>query len=726
MSYLPDPIFSALEVDVARTAASLPEAIRDLGRVAWNLAWTWLPDGPALFRDLDPELWEASGHNARGVLRGCRRSRLAECAADPGFLARTSALGAALDALLDQPLDPVAAHLQSLGEGRTVAYFSAEFGIHESLPIYSGGLGILAGDHLKSASDLGVPLVGVGLRYRQGYFRQSLDATGWQQERYEEIDFGSLPTGLILNPDGQPLTVEIPLFERTIRAQLWGVRVGRVPLLLLDTNRDDNSEVDRWITAHLYGGGRDTRLAQEVVLGIGGVLALRRLGYRPAVFHMNEGHAAFLTLQLIREAQMVGSPWEQALELTRSRCVFTTHTPVPAGHDAFAQADLTSALRALLTDGPGSPAIPVAELMQLGNAHPAESGGEFGMTPLAMHAARSINGVSRLHGEVCRSMWRGLWPGVPVEDVPITHVTNGVHLASWVAPLMRDLLDRYLGREWTLREMDPAVWKQIDQIPDEELWRTRRALKQRLAAVVRERARMFRAQGGQPPEYVAAADTLLDPEALTIGFARRVATYKRLTLLLHDMERALRLLGDPERPIQFVLAGKAHPGDEAAKRTLQQIFQVRHDPRVVSRAVFIVDYDASLARELVQGVDVWLNLPRRPLEASGTSGMKAVVNGVLNAGILDGWWAEGFNGANGWAVGSTESHPDTAHQDALDATALYDLLEFGIGPEYYRVNARGVPVEWLARVREAFRTLAPTFNTRRMVAEYATSIYPRP
>jgi starch phosphorylase len=739
-----DPVFKALRVDVERTRARLPAPLQCLADVAWNLAWSWLPDGASLFRDIDAGDWEASGHNARAMVERVEPRRLAELATEPEYVARARAMHARLEAYLGSEPLPAAERVRQRYDGRPVAYFSAEFGVQESLPIYAGGLGILAGDHLKAASDLGLPLVGVGLRYRQGYFHQVLDPSGWQEERYRDTDFGCLPVGLILKADQTPVTVDVPVAGRVVRLQLWGVQVGRVPLLLLDSDRDDNDPTDRWITGHLYGGGRETRLAQEMALGIGGVLALRALGYDPAVFHMNEGHAAFLSLEQIREALAAGASWEQALAATRARTVFTTHTPVPAGHDTFTPGQIGHFMGPYLagfragagaevraeerevsgTDRPSLLTSPsLATILGLGRKDPASAGEDVNLTTLAMRTSRSVNGVSRLHGAVSRDMFHWLWPDRPAREAPITHVTNGVHLPTWLAPVVRDLLDRYLEAGWERHQQDPAAWAGVDQIPDAELWDAHCRLKQRLVAVARERARRFRAERGETDEYVLAATDLLEPDALTIGFARRVATYKRLGLLLHNPDRALSLISMPGRAVQLVIAGKAHPGDTEAKRLVQYLFRVRHDPRVVRRATFLVDYNMVVGKEMSQGVDIWLNLPRRPQEASGTSGMKAALNGVLNCSILDGWWAEGYNGRNGWAIGGGNDYDDEAKQDAADADSLYETLEEQILPLYYDRDAAGIPRGWVAMMKEALRTLGPVFNTQRMVAEYATEVY---
>lgn len=718
-----DPIFAALSVDVARQRTCLPESLRALAEIVWNVAWAWIPDGISLFREIDDRLWEASGHNPRAMLEQVSPHRLAELSSDPEFVRRADRLAAGLHAYLGRPAASEAEQYRQKRGGQPVAYFSAEFGLHESLPLYAGGLGILAGDHLKSASDLGLPLIGVGLRYRQGYFRQSLDATGWQVESYTDTPFGQLPIGLLLKNDGTPHCVEVPIRDRTVTLQLWGIRVGRVPLLLLDSDRDDNHPDDRWITGHLYGGDRATRLAQEMVLGIGGVRALRLLGYQPAVFHMNEGHAAFLGLELIREGLERGQAWEEALNAVRGSAVFTTHTPVAAGHDEFDQTQFSQFMSSYLEElSTGRFPISHEKLMRLGRVNPQETAAPFGMTPLALHVSRKVNGVSRLHGRVAREMWQAFWPETPVEDVPITSVTNGVHLGSWMAPAWRELLDRHLGERWIEHQHDPQTWEAIDTIPDAELWAVHQRLKHRMVEFARGRARTFRLTTGASPEYVEAAEDALLPDALTLGFARRVATYKRLGLLLQDPERALGLVGREDRPVQIVLAGKAHPGDSEAKAVLQRLLAVRCDPRVLKRGLFLVDYNVAVAREMTQGVDVWLNVPRRPLEASGTSGMKSMLNGGLNCSILDGWWAEGFNGSNGWAIGDEAEHEDAAG-DERDAQALYSTLEREIIPLYYERDEQGLPTGWIARVRESLKSLGPVFNTSRMVAEYATEIY---
>ncbi|HEY2385614.1 MAG TPA: alpha-glucan family phosphorylase [Candidatus Binatia bacterium] len=695
-----------------------PPLFRELRTLAANYWWSWQPDGPELFRDISPSRWEESGHNPRGLLDATPLERLTELDVDPRFRARARDL-----------LDRFAAYLQAtpewaqglaptLGPEAPVAYFSAEFAIHESLPIYAGGLGVLAGDHVKSASDLGLPLVGVGLLYRQGYFLQDLDRSSWQNERYVDLDVPMLPIERALAADGRELSVAISVARRKVHLSIWRVRVGRVALYLLDTNREDNEERDRWITGHLYGGNQDTRMVQELTLGIGGVRALRALGIRPAVFHMNEGHSAFLTLELLREELAAGGTLDEARARVRAQCVFTTHTPVTAGHDVFG----VELVDTHLDDYWTALGITREQFLSFGRRRPEDTWEPFGMTPLAIRFARSTNGVSRRHGEVCREMWRGLWPPRPQDQVPIAHVTNGIHVPTWTAPAARALLTQYCGADWESRLDDPELPGRIDAIPDVALWELRNQLRRRLVAAVRAHARAQRARNQEDESFIAAADALLDPDVLTIGFARRMATYKRLSLIVHDPQRMLRLIDHAGRPVQFVLAGKAHPFDSEAKRALQELARVRQPVEHLGRIVYLENYDVALARWLVQGCDVWLNLPRRPLEASGTSGQKVVANGGVNVSVLDGWWVEGCGSDNGWAVGDlVDGNPKS--QDDADAESLYHVLEQAVAPLFYQRDAHGIPVRWLARVRASMRSLLPVFNTDRMVRQYTEQIY---
>jgi glycogen phosphorylase len=576
------------------------------------------------------------------------------------------------------------------------------------LPLYSGGLGILAGDHLKSASDLNLPLVAVGLLYRYGYFRQRLRNDGWQEEHYGETHPNDLPLTLVKDADDQPLRIEVLIRERNVLAQVWRAAVGRVTLYLLDTNIPENVETDRWVTGHLYGGDRETRIVQEMLLGIGGVRLLRKLHVTPHVFHLNEGHSAFLTLELAREViQSERRSWSEAVDVVRRRCVFTTHTPVAAGNDEFDAMLVTrvfgpSYARELgLTDD---------QFLALGRTDPNDKAERYGLTPLAIRMSRSTNGVSRKHGEVSRALWQKLYPGKTVPDVPITHVTNGVHLPTWISPLLRWVFEKYMGQDWEAKLVDQKAWNDaVEKISDEDLWFVHSRLKERLIAFVQTRA----------PQTTGT----FDPSALTIGFARRVAGYKRWALLLTDRQRLLRLMNNEERPVQFIFAGKAHPQDEDSKKVLQQLAQWKYDPAVSGRAVFLEDYDQEIARQLVQSVDVWMNVPRRPLEASGTSGQKVAINGGLNLSILDGWWLEAYDGANGFAIGNGTEGGEVAQVDAADAESLYRVLEQEVVPLYY-TREQGLPRQWIARMRRAIQTLAPQFNSNRMVEEYARRIYP--
>lgn len=715
---------------------SLPETLRPLVRMAANLWWTWNGSGMSLFRDIDPQRWDEADHNPLQLLRTATPERLSQVAVDPDYLQRVEKTVARFDEYMRakpgtprSERDPsittwARQNLPGATAERPIAYFCAEYGIHESLHLYAGGLGMLAGDHLKSASDLGIPLVGIGLLYRQGYFRQRINVDGWQEEFYSDEDFRELPLTLLRDETNQPLTVEVPIRGRAVCAQIWRADVGRVPLYLLDTDCDRNEDIDRWITAHLYGGDSSTRIVQEVVLGIGGVRALRALGITPHAYHLNEGHSAFLTLELVREQVASGVPFEEAAKDVAQQCIFTTHTPVPAGNDTFDIAlmheVLGDYLKELGTD--------TETVLGLGRRHPNDSMEPFGMTPLAIRMSRSANGVSKRHGEVCARMWQQMWPDVPVEESPFIAVTNGVHHATWVAPLMRRLFDQYLGPDWALHADDPEVWQKIDQIPDAELWRAHSLLRARLVAEARYRAEMQWREAGESDQLIRSAKRLLNPDILTIGFARRVATYKRWNLLLSDMERAIAMLNHPTQPVQFVLAGKAHPRDNEAKRILQQLMQWKERRELRGRVVFLQGYDQYIARRLVQGVDVWLNLPIPPLEASGTSGMKVVVNGGLNCSILDGWWIEGSNGENGWNVGAPYELPAkgrvaTEDRSAADAQSLHDVIENEIRPLFYDRNREGVPRGWVARMRASMKTLAPAFSATRMVKDYARIYY---
>ena len=673
-----------------------------LESLAWNYWWSWAPDGPAIFRDLDPELWEESEHSPRQLLAKISPYRLAEAASDPVYLERVQRLSNSFETYMNA----APGSTFTITREHPVAYFCAEFGIHNSLPLYSGGLGILAGDHLKSASDLNLPLVGVGLLYRYGYFRQRLRNDGWQEEHYGETHPNDLPLSLVKDADDKPLRIEILIRERKVLAQVWRADVGRVTLYLLDTNIPENVETDRWVTGHLYGGDRETRIVQEMLLGIGGVRLLRKLGVTPHVFHLNEGHSAFLTLELAREViQSERRSWTEAVDVVRRQCVFTTHTPVAAGNDEF---DATLVTRVFGPSYARELGLTDDQFLALGRTDPNNKTERYGLTPLAIRMCRSTNGVSRKHGEVSRALWQKLFPGKTIADVPITHVTNGVHVPTWISPLLRWVFEKYMGQDWDAKLADQSAWNDaVAKISDEDLWFVHSRMKERLIAFVHPRA----------------PQAMFDPSALTIGFARRVAGYKRWALLLTDRQRLLSLMNNDERPVQFIFAGKAHPQDEDSKKVLQQLAQWKHDPAVSRRAVFLEDYDQEIARQLVQSVDVWLNVPRRPQEASGTSGEKVAMNGGLNLSILDGWWLEGYDGANGFAIGNGTEGGEVAQVDAADAESLYRVLEQQVVPLYYN-REQSLPRQWIAMMRRAITTLAPQFNSNRMVEDYARKIYP--
>src|ERR1700752_3685233 len=697
----------------------IPAPLMPLERLAWNYWWSWAADGASVFRDLDSEIWEECEHKPRQLLAKTSPYRLAEAASDPGYLDRVRKLDDSFEAYMSSP-----AHLEEspITLDHPVAYFCAEFGVHTSLPLYSGGLGILAGDHLKSASDLGLPLVAVGLLYRYGYFRQRLRNDGWQEEHYGETFPNDLPIHLIKNADNTPLRVEVLIRERNVLAQVWRADVGRVALYLLDTNIPENAETDRWVTGHLYGGDRETRIVQEMLLGIGGVRLLRKLGVSPHVFHLNEGHSAFLTLELAREiVKSEQQPFAAAIERVKQQCAFTTHTPVAAGNDEFDAALVTKCFSREYIAELG---LSKEEFLGLGRVEPGNQAERFGLTPLAIRMCRSTNGVSLKHGEVSRALWQKLWPDQPVNEVPITHITNGVHAPTWISPLLRYLCEKYVGADWNVKLRNRKVWEAaVDKIPDEEFWVAHSLMKERLIAFIRQRSFLSRKAAGERSEYVDAAQTMFDSGALTIGFARRVAGYKRWNLLLSAAERLLRLINHESRPVQFVFAGKAHPQDEGSKLILQQLAQWKYDPRVRQRAVFLEDYDQEIAQQLVQSVDVWLNVPRRPLEASGTSGEKVAINGGLNLLILDGWWLEGYDGSNGFAIGNGDEHGDVSMIDAADAQSLYRVLEDEVVRLYYDRESTGLPRKWVAMMKHAIKTLAPQYNSDRMVEDYARKIY---
>lgn len=696
----------------------LPDRLRPLQTLAYNMWWCWHADAVALFRRINPDLFEALDHSPIRLLGVTNQGRYEELASDDGFLAHMDRVAAALDHYLRAPTWYAATFPAE--RDAQIAYFSAEFGIHESIPVYSGGLGVLAGDHLKSASDLGIPLSGVSLMYREGYFRQYLNVDGWQQERYPENDFFTLPLIAETDAAGKPLIVSAPLPGRDVLLRVWRIQVGRVSLYLLDANIPQNRPEDRAITAQLYGGDQHTRIQQEIVLGIGGIRALAALGKTPTVCHMNEGHAAFTGLERIRMLMDTHKlDFATALEAVKAGTCFTTHTPVPAGNDAFPMAMIEQYLGEYMAQM----GVDRATLANLGRQHPQNEQEPFGMTVLALKLANISNGVSKLHGVVSRKMWKDLWPELPPNEVPITSITNGVHTQSWLAPEIAGLYDRYLGIQWEARPTDFAIWKRVEHIPDAELWRTHERCRERLVAMARSRLMATLKRRGSPPSEIAAAEEVLDPEALTIGFARRFATYKRGDLIFRNPDRIAALLNNKDRPVQFIFAGKAHPRDNGGKELIQRVVQQARKPEYRRRVVFLEDYDMNICRYLIQGVDVWLNNPRRPLEASGTSGMKVVTNGGLNLSVLDGWWCEGYDGDNGWAIGAGEEYTDLTYQDDVESRALLDLIEQDIVPTFYKRGSDGLPREWIRRMKRSIMTLVPVFNTNRMVEEYTERCY---
>jgi len=700
---------------------SIPARLSRLPDLAYDLSWTWGP-GRDVFRRLDYTLWRESSHNPVMMLNRISAEALTRAAANPGLLAVYDAAVSAMDAGRAAASSGKTWWQEHVSADPTqvVAYFSAEFALHQSLPIYAGGLGVLAGDHCKESADLGVPIIGVGFMYPQGYFRQRLSPEGWQQEIYEQLNWENAPVVRAQTIDKQSCVVLVPLGTRSVLVQVWEVRLGRVRLLLLDTDLPENQPWDRELSARLYGGGQDTRLQQEIVLGLGGVLALRTLGLKPAVWHLNEGHAAFVILQRMRDFLAANLSWEEALVEVRRTTVFTTHTPVPAGHDAFpfhlVEQHLASCWGS--TNGHRDQFLALGEYDN-GNGN----GSQFNMTALAMRSAGAINAVSQLHGHVTRAMFAPLWPELAEGDRPVGAITNGVHVPTWMSGEMSRLLERHLSPAWRDQYEDPALWARVLEIPDEEWWAARVALRAYLFQFIRERARERWTDDQAGAGRIVAGGVMLDPHALTIGFARRFTPYKRPDLVFRDIERLARLVSNARRPVQFVFAGKAHPADEAGKHHLQGIFRHALDPRMGGRIAFVDDYDLHVAHLLVQGCDVWLNNPRKPLEASGTSGMKAAMNGVLHLSIGDGWWAEGYNGSNGWTI---EGTPDSAEQDAVDAAdadALYRMLEDDVVPAFYDRDTRGIPRRWVAMVKQSIFTVTPRFSTRRMLKDYVERAY---
>ena len=699
------------------TPFDLPKRLDRLGDLVYNLWWTWQPDAVRVIGRLDYALWERLGHNPIRLLREIGRARLNQIAQDPDYLAIYDRIIANFDSYCKQG-KPWALREHPELTNLPIAYFSMEYGLHETLPIYSGGLGVLSGDHLKEASDLGLPLVGIGLMYQKGYFSQRISEDGWQESRNNLLKYNDLPVLPVCTDNDERMTVEVEFPDRVVSLQIWEVRIGRVPLYLLDSNAEQNSPADKNLSARLYESDLDRRIMQEVLLGVGGVRALRAMGYNPSVWHMNEGHAAFLTLERARELVEAGHTYEEAIEKTQANNIFTTHTPVAAGNDEFPLWLVDKYLSGLWTQLK----LDREKFFDIARRQ-MPSGETFSMGILALRNSKGRNGVSELHGQVARKMWHFLWPDLTEEAVPITHVTNGVHTTNWMARRLRNLFDKYIGENWLEHVDDPELWSAVDEIPDSDLWAVRTHLKRKLAFYMRERVRDRWAAGGYHPVQVVSSGVLINPYALTIGFARRFATYKRASLILSDVDRLLRIINRPNMPVQIIFAGKAHPADEPGKQLIQQVYRQVKRAETGGRLVFLEDYDMNLARYLVQGVDVWMNTPRRPMEASGTSGMKAAINGALNFSILDGWWREVYNGENGWAIGEDKDSDPSPAQDEEDADNLYNVLEKEIIPLYYSRDLKEISHPWLARIKYSLKTIIPQFSTRRMVKEYIERLY---
>jgi glycogen phosphorylase len=703
-------------LDVERAASvlaeRLPQPLWPLARLAYNYRWAWMPDGAAVFRDVAPAIWRRSECNPRYVIEAVPPHRMHQLAEQPSYVERVRQVWDQVEAELNRP-----AMQSPIPTGRPIAYVCSEFAIHCSLPLYGGGLGVLAGDLLKAASDTALPMVGVGLLYRQGYFHQRLDPWGWQHEYWTNTNFDRLPIVRVTGPDGAPLTIDLVIRKRFVRVKVWRVDVGRVPLFLLDTDREENHAIDRWITARLYVGDRHTRLAQYAVLGIGGMRALEAMGIQPSLVHLNEGHGALSSFERIAALVAAGKSFDDAMARVRQETVFTTHTPVAAGNEGY----LESEIEPVFHDFIERLGFPRSTFYDLGRLHPGDCNEPASITPMALRTSRAANAVSRQHGEVARAMWQPLWPDRTADQVPIKSITNGVHTQTWMARPMQELLDRYLAPDWRTRQTDPALWKGVAAIPDAALWAVRCTQRQQLIDYVREHSIRDRLSRGEEPEYVEGAARTFDPDTLTIGFARRIATYKRFYLLSRNAERGIRLLAPSSTPIQIVVAGKAHPQDQEAKDALHNFFQLKQAPLVGGKVAFLEDYDLHMAPRIVAGVDLWLNLPRPPLEASGTSGMKVALNGGLNLSVLDGWWIEGYDGENGWAIQSPNADP--AVQDDHDSTALLDALEGEVLPLFYERDTEGIPRRWIQRVKHAMTSLLPRFNAERMLHEYVETMY---
>lgn len=697
---------------------SLPENLKPLMEIAYNMWWVWNSDAVELFRRMDRALWEESYHNPIRLLGHIQQQRLLELSHDDSFVSHLQRIVTGLKRYMEMPTWFTNEFPDKTGT--SIAYFSTEFGLSECLPIYSGGLGVLSGDHLKSASDMGLPLVGVGLLYRNGYFKQYLNFDGWQQEEYLENHFFKLPLQLMKDASGNPIKIYIEHPLAKVYARIWKVQVGRVILYLLDTDIDENRAEDRQITSQLYGGDREMRIRQETLLGIGGMRALKALGYDPSVIHINEGHSAFLLLERIRMfMEEKGLSFDEAKEMVQALCVFTTHTPVPAGNEVFAPELIEKYVLPVYKKF----GFTADNLMKFGRETATELKSDFSMTVLALHFTGHANGVSKLHGTISRGMWQNIWPDVPRSEIPITSITNGIHANTWISYEMAGLFDRYIGQAWKDEPADQTIWQRVGNIPDAELWRSHERRRERLVSFARQSLKLQLIRRGESPHEIDHAEEVLDPEALTIGFARRFAGYKRGNLIFRDIERLRRILTHKDRPVQLIIAGKAHPQDNVGKDLIKHIIHITKDYSLRNKIVFIEDYDMNVAHYLVQGTDIWLNNPRRPSEASGTSGMKAAVNGVLNLSILDGWWCEGYNGLNGWIIGSGEQYDNQDYQDEVESKAIYDILENDIVPLFFKRGQDDLPREWIHKMKVSMQTICPAFNSNRMIEEYTRQFY---
>jgi starch phosphorylase len=692
---------------------SLPSRIGRLGDLAYNLGWSWDNRARELFKRLDPELWSLTQHNPVKVLHETDPVRLRHAAEDPDFLREYEVTINRFFGSQKQTQKWFAREFPQMIDEK-IAYFSAEFGLHTSLPIYSGGLGILAGDHCKESSDLGIPLIGVGFVYPQGYFHQRIRSDGWQEDIYEILDRKNAPIEPAGAGPNDRYLVEIQIGPSKIFVEVWRVHLGSIDLYLMDTDVEENTPGDRELTARLYGGDKEHRVRQEIVLGIGGVRVLQSLGIQPGVFHGNEGHTSFMLLERAREMVRSGIKFEEAAERIRATSVFTTHTPVAAGHDAFPFSMMEKHFSGYWNDL----GITKEHFLSLG-----EYEDDFNMTVLAFNLAGRRNGVSKLHGRVTRRMWQSVWPDLPEEKIPVTSITNGVHAPTWIASELASLFDRHLGPEWADRHDDTSFWNRVMDIPDEEFWVVHQLLKKKLISFARERARALWTDDFIDSRQVIAMGTLLDPDALTIGFARRFTGYKRASLLFQDLDRVKKILLNRWRPVQIVFAGKAHPADEHGKHLIHQIYSLAADRELAGHVAFIENYEMHAAHFLTQGVDVWLNNPRPPLEACGTSGQKAGMNGVLNLSILDGWWYEGYNGSNGWAIGEPPEDLEVHYDDTADAESLYQLLEQQIVPLYYERDQNGLSSGWIRMAKESLRSVVPQYSARRMLKDYAQQMY---